>query len=386
MAPRSARLNGGDDAMHLLRQYVDNVEGLRGFAAEAAGNAVTQGVVLDINPVWLLAYRLYCAGLGPYAFDMHMPWHFAPGLVAHDLLHLQSIEGDAIDLKWVDKSGWVHSVTRHLLNHSDRNISDSALPFIVKVIARPVSAEFFETRAQLVGLVTRQNFFALIETRPLGTLAAAPGDKCLAGGVPGTIGGFLRDTNKGKVYAATCGHVASKGATVTVSGKHLGVCSHSHAPTQMTPGQSCTDACPCANELDLALIDIGSAAVTNGVTGTAAQIAPPQGIVLRGGASSINSFVVGGHVMTYCPGRSNVCFKNLFEVRPPAPAGIIRPGVSAAFATVPLQGDSGGWLETAAKEWCGVLVAVDHLMGYALEADDTLAAANAAFGVQLQLP
>ena len=57
----------------------------------------------------------------------------------------------------------------------------------------------------------------------------------------------------------------------------------------------------------------------------------------------------------------------------------------AAFATVPIQGDSGGWLETSANEWCGVLVAVDHMMGYALEADDTLVAANAAFGTQLQL-
>jgi hypothetical protein len=80
-----------------------------------------------------------------------------------------------------------------------------------------------------------------------------------------------------------------------------------------------------------------------------------------------------------------VCFKNLFEVRPPSSGGIVNPRVSAAFATMPLQGDSGGWVETSAKEWCGVLVAVDHLMGYALEADDTLAAANAAFSIQLQL-
>jgi hypothetical protein len=305
--------------------------------------------------------------------------------MADNLLRLQSIESDAIDFKWIDKSGWVKNVTRHLLDNSDRSIPDSALPFIVKVIARPVSPEFFETRGQLVALVTRQDFFAIVETRPPGTLAASPGDKCLAGGVPGTIGGFLRDLNKGQVYATTCGHVASTGAIVTVAGNHLGVCSHSHPPSRMAPGQSCTAACPCANELDLALIDLRNATVTTAVTGVAAQIAPHQSIVLRGGASNVNPFEVGGHAMTYCPGKSNVCFKNLFEVRPPSPGGIVNPRVSAAFATVPLQGDSGGWLETAAKEWCGVLVAVDHLMGYALEADDTLAAANAAFGIQLQL-
>ncbi|MGB2666635.1 MAG: hypothetical protein WAK48_21710 [Candidatus Acidiferrum sp.] len=50
-----------------------------------------------------------------------------------------------------------------------------------------------------------------------------------------------------------------------------------------------------------------------------------------------------------------------------------------------LQGDSRGWLETAANEWCGVLVAVDNLMGYALEAEDTLVQANKVFGTKLQL-
>jgi hypothetical protein len=69
----------------------------------------------------------------------------------------------------------------------------------------------------------------------------------------------------------------------------------------------------------------------------------------------------------------------------PSPGGIVNSRASAAFAMVPLHGDSGGWLETAAKEWCGVLVAVDHLMGYSLEADDTLVEADAASGTQLQL-
>lgn len=75
----------------------------------------------------------------------------------------------------------------------------------------------------------------------------------------------------------------------------------------------------------------------------------------------------------------------MFEVRPPSPGGIVSPRMRTAFATVSTQGDSGGWLETASGEWCGVLVAADHLMGYALEADDTLSEADSAFGTQLQL-
>jgi hypothetical protein len=50
-----------------------------------------------------------------------------------------------------------------------------------------------------------------------------------------------------------------------------------------------------------------------------------------------------------------------------------------------VQGDSGSWIETQpGMEWCGVLVASDHLMGDALEADDTIRINNT-FGVQLQL-
>ncbi len=89
--------------------------------------------------------------------------------------------------------------------------------------------------------------------------------------------------------------------------------------------------------------------------------------------------------MTYCPGISNVCFENLFEVRPSANGGIINPRFKTLVAHTPTQGDSGGWIETSSGAWCGVLVAADHLMGYALEADQTLTEANAAFGTQLEL-
>jgi hypothetical protein len=101
--------------------------------------------------------------------------------------------------------------------------------------------------------------------------------------------------------------------------------------------------------------------------------------------SQVNIFEAGGLMLTYCPGNSNVCFENMFEVRPASPGGIVSPRARTAFATVPTQGDSGGWVETATAEWCGVLVAADHLMGYALEADDILTEANAIFGTKLRL-
>jgi hypothetical protein len=371
--------------MHVLRPYVERIEGLTGLVTEAAGNTVTQGVVLDVNPIWLLAYRFGRAGLRPFFFDFRWEFHgLAPLLLLEQLVSLETIEGDAIDFGWVDKTGWVQEVM-YRSAHLDKPIPEFAMPFLVKIIAKPVNSNFFESREQLVALASRQNFFAIVETRPLGRLVASAGDACLAGGVPGTVGGFLRDQKSKRVYAATCGHVAAVGATVTVSGTHLGTCSHSQPPRPLPVGQSCTQGCPSANRLDLALIDVGKTTVKNKVTAIASQIASHQSLVLRGGMTKVNTFEAGGLMLTYCPGLSNVCFENMFEVRPPSPGGILSPRVRSAFATVPTQGDSGGWLETTGGEWCGVLVAADHLMGYALEADDTLAEADAVFGTRLQL-
>ncbi|WP_263366762.1 hypothetical protein [Edaphobacter bradus] len=370
--------------MHQLRQYVDRIEGLAAFATEAAANPATQGVVLDVNPIWLAAYRLARTGLRADAFVLH--WSLWPVFLREELARSQGVEGDTIDFGWTDKAGRVENFIRNLMEDYHKPIPTSSFPFMVKVIAKPAGTELADARARLVTLTASQNFFALVETRPLGRLAASSGDPCLANGVPGTIGGFLRDLNTVDIYAATCGHVASKGTSVTVSGTHIGTCRHSHAPNQLAPGQSCSPACTGANRLDLALIDVGNATVANTVTGKAAQIVSRQSIVMRGGVSGVNTFEVGGVVITYCPGNSNVCFENLFEVRPPSSGGILNPRLRTVLATVPTQGDSGAWVETSSsQEWCGILVAADSLMGYALEADDVITEAGIAFGTQLQV-
>jgi len=365
--------------MHLLRRYVERIDGLIAFAREAVRNSLTQGVVLDTNPIWLASYHLAQAGLPPSALDLHL-WPFA------DLLPLRTVEGDTVDFNWADDSGSVEYLTLLMFGKRERTFPDSSLPFVVKVIARPANSELLEARRRLVSLTLAQPFPALVETRPLGTLAASPGDSCVAAGNPGTIGGFLRDRRTQSLYAATCGHVASLGARVAVSGKHIGVCAHSHPPATLPVGQPCAVGSPGSTSLDLALIDLGTSSATNIVTGVAPYIASKQPIVLRGGKSGINSFEVGGLALTYSPGTSGVCFMNLFEVRPLASGGITHPRLRALFATTPTQGDSGGWLETTPKtEWCGVLVAADSLMGYALEADDVLARANAEFRTQLEI-
>jgi hypothetical protein len=370
--------------MHILRPWIERLDGLLPFANAAAENPVTQGVFLDLNPIWWAAYCLARAGLNPDRFDV--PLHFGSGPHVADIVSLEAAEGDEIDFTWIDRYGRVESLSRHLRQNYDQQLQPSSLPFIAKVIAKPVGAELFETRERLVSLAAAQSFLAIVETRPLGRLALTPGDSCLAGSVPGTVGGFLRDRHAGTVYAATCGHVAQKGAQVSVLGQHLGVVSMSHPPVPLGAGLLCTRGCATANRLDLALIDVGAKSVANTVNGISPRIAGHQTILLRGGFSGANPFEVGGVGLTYCPGNSNVCFENLFEVRPKVHSGALNPRIRAVFATVPMQGDSGGWVETSpGSDWCGVLVAVDGFVGYALEAEDVLTEADLTFGTHLSL-
>lgn len=368
--------------MHVLRRYVDQVEGLSAFAAEAAANPVTQGVVLDINPVWRWFHALHRAGLRP---ELGMPsWESFLRLqssLAAQFAILEPMQADEPDFKWVDPTGYVAMLSRQV--RGGAIVSDSMLPFVVKVIAKPVGEEFFSAREELAAMAARQRFFAIVETRPMGMLAAAPGDGCTANGFPGTIGGFVRDLHNNRVFGLTCGHVAALGAWVSAGGKTVGQCVFSWMPTPLFAGQTCTRGCPGANRLDAALIDMTGEESPNAVTGIAAKIVSQQKITLRSAQTGVAAFEVGGAVLTYCPGNSQVCFENLFEVRPPAPSGLLNPRLKTAFATVPIQGDSGGWIETQSKEWCGMLVATDHLMGYALEAEDVVKEVNQAWGMNL---
>ena len=162
--------------MHILREYVDRIEGLSGFASEVASNALTQGVALDINPIWLYAYRLHCAGLIPRF--LHGPWPEF-GMASHlveMLMERQAFDEDAIDFDWMDKTGWVQEHTQYLREHHENSLPDYLLPFIVKVITKPMNRDQFREREQILYLTTRQAFFAIVETRPLGALALSPGD------------------------------------------------------------------------------------------------------------------------------------------------------------------------------------------------------------------
>lgn len=366
--------------MHNLRFVAERVEGLNQFIDVASEYKLLQGVILDINPIWLTAYRLRQAGLDPN-FLNRLP--FGPDCFPNAILETLLAPGPNLD-QYVDFD-WNSDVVENWHYATFGRSFDKNSPFLVKAITFPMSGPLDgETRYALLQLVRQSPFPAILETRAPARLILSAGDRCdpKSGGY-GTIGGFLSDQRTGTVYAATCGHVVTCGG-VSVHGALIGQCMHGQAPTALTVGQTCNRTCASMTRLDFALIDIGNASVSNTVSSIAAMITPTEAVTLSGATTGASSYEIGGACMVYKIGGA--CWDNLFEIRPPSGAGILSPRVSALIATVPKPGDSGAWVERAiSHDWCGVLVASDHAAAYAIEAETVIAEANSAFGTDLAL-
>ena len=353
--------------MHVLREWGDRIEGLTEFIARAMESPACQGVVLDLNPIWLAAWRTFAAGLDPT---------IGLSFVGHPLQAALNfwLDGDPyIDLKWHHRE--IQARIEFIFR---RNIKEGDQPFLVKAIALPVTG----ARAELAEIVRSAPFPAIVETRPPANLAVACGDSCaMAGGLNGTIGGFLRDSNAGTIFAATCGHIVpTPGVSVSAAGAAIGNCAYSQAPTPIPAGQYCRPGASCVTPLDLALVDIGKTSVVNTANGIATAVYPTENVQMNGAVTPTANYVVSGVCLTYIAGRA--CFDTLFEVRPP-----VSGGAAAAWTrrpTIPQQGDSGAWVERRTSgEWCGILTATDSQQGYAQEASAAVSAADNKFGTQL---
>ncbi|SRR6266550_4486112 len=370
--------------MHFLRAVANEMEGLTRFVEQVCENSVTQGVIVDLNPIWLAGFRLSQAGLDPNLmfdfFDRGFGFHgFAFHNLLLDLVTEEQPLDASLDIHWT--TGAVDEINRIVFRRELSGIP----ALLVKVIVSPiVNPELVQARAALVETVRGTRFPAIVETRYPAQFVACCGDPCIsASGSSGTVGGFLEDRTSGKVYATTCGHVVASGK-VSVHGHLIGTCSHVRVPKALASGQLCNSTSASVNRLDFALIDVGAQKVTNTMSTVARQVFPRETISIAGGESGRHPYEVGGVGMVYPVG--GVCFGNLFEVRPPAPRGIVSAKLKAALATIPKQGDSGAWVErSSVPDWCGVVVAADHLMGYAMESDSVISEANRQFGMDLGL-
>src|SRR5579864_9070534 len=365
--------------MHVLQLVLAELEDLRrdisNLSERLGGNPLLLGLVLELNPLWLVADTVSQAGLRE---DEISPWG------QWDLMRLGVIE------RWSSPL-WTGDLKRRYRSADEgtrvvfgvRN--PDYTPFLVKVIARPMEREISEqlgARSELLAVAAEAPFPAVVETRPLPRLVAKPGDRIQgASGARGTLGGFLQDRGTGEVFAATCGHVVSSG-WVAKGGKPLGQCVHAEPPWPLQPGDRCYAQHPRMALLDLALISVPPGArIENRATSVAGVVYQHDIVEMAGASSGRQHYEVGGLHITYGIGGS--CWGELFDLWPIIGPGILPAWFHLARAHPPANGDSGAWLLRHDSEWCGVVVAADHFRGFALSADAVLSRGSQQFNLQL---
>lgn len=154
--------------LHALRGVAQEFPGFRSFVDSVMQLHIAQGIVVDLNPIWLAAYELDQAGIDPDALYRFGPTRW-PDMEHRDQLFGSRLAG-AIDLKWS------HDVVDRLTQvWFPRPIDNVAV--IVKAIASPITdVELEIERRTLRNLVAEAGFLAIAETRPVATLIAGGGD------------------------------------------------------------------------------------------------------------------------------------------------------------------------------------------------------------------
>jgi hypothetical protein len=351
----------------------------------ASDYPTVQGVVLDLDRTWLLAWQMY-QRFGEASNRLFPDWFF---LMVTDLppwlsgfwppqQYTRPIDRQDIE-KWRPRywNDYLHFM----------GLRENGLPLVVKVCLRPRIAvdEPVPTVANLMDSEGRLR--VEVHARPQAQLAADPRKRHrpVLGGISigisasdfGTLGVILTDTS-GKKFGLTCSHVAAQNDDVeqpaqtdasggSVIGKSL----------LATALSTCTAAIPCnpwsgvtANEIDLSLIEIDTAATTSVLE--VLDIGPLSSVVARSALSTAQAVEVTGRTTHYSALQIGglavwyrfhrvgqyFCFKNLFEVESPyASTRAIRGGDSGAPVCT-ADGNGTGW--------CGMIVGCDAFKGFAM--------------------
>jgi hypothetical protein len=362
--------------MHLLHQALDQDSVLKGVVADLSGkiaaNPLKHAIVLDLNPFWLAAYRLTEAGFSEEAlvevyenrFPFDASWQFWRSAGPFDLSR---------------RFKPAATLTNRLFGKRE----DS--PFMLRIFAIPAAptTESESYRRRLDIAASETPLPTVVENQEVARLLANPGDRVYsANGVPGTLGGFLRDGPNGPPYAVTGGHVIAAGMAATPAG-HLGVCAHAALPKTLPSNVVCHASCGFMTELDVALINVHGSAVANVATSVAQIVNPGDVVSMDGATSPAMRYEVGGAVVEHAIG--GCCWNKLFLFHAPVSVGLLPVAVNVALSTPPKDGDSGAWLLRNGVEWVGMVVAGNALLGFALAGTLILNKANVAFNTQLRL-
>lgn len=365
--------------MHQLEAAYNSDEFLsstiRNLNERISGNKCKLGLILDLNPFWEIAHQYDRSGLDPSRF-FHGPIPGAWFLPTFELTH--DTMGEPVDLwRQYDHVGYE---TSHAFGAEKKNT-----PYLLRIYARPVTdAGMAEMRYSLVAAARETPIATVVETHAPGRLLAGVGDEIYQlPSKPGTLGGYVTDTATGEVFAVTCGHVLDHSTSVSPfldkHGTRVGVpgLNDRFVPPSHPSGTPCVAGCATAAHLDVALIDVTGSGVRNTAVGIDALV-PKRALVTMHGSKGRETYEIGPWAVDLEIG--GCCFVRLMQFHAPVSGSPLHRSVAVATTRLPEGGDSGSWLLNSANKWSGMVVAADHLHGYALAASTLLPATGTAIG------
>ncbi|KTT72249.1 hypothetical protein [Sphingomonas endophytica] len=388
--------------MQFLIDFAEEDPEFQAILARASNYAVVQGVVIDIDRLWLHLWATQGRRSGDrlrrllrYYPDFDL-FEYGDGGFLDPFIPSQPLSRQDIETWRPDDWEWLAEDSGRLFKR---------WPLVVKVCLRPQAGpdERIPTAAELYDGDGRLQ--VEVEVRPRARLASNPrrAYSPLLGGVSigtgaadfGTLGVILTDAG-GKHYGLTCSHVVAQGTAVTQPAlrdmRSAGIIGTSILSSVLT---GCAQGTRCnpwsgitANEIDAALIDMDGSVTPSvleildighltGITSRAA-LTTGQTVEVMGRTSGLNSLRLGGLAAWYSFDHhgQDYCFRNLFEVESPyGRPGAIRQGDSGASVCAP---------GPAGTEWAGLIAGHDAFKGYAIYAE-SIAQWLAANGYRLQL-
>ena len=373
--------------MHFLHRELERNEALGsivyGLSEETAQNESKIGLILDLNPFWHLAVRLYHAGLDPdialhrSSFPPFFPLH---SFWSSSLANLIGPDGGEQLPALHHRFDFVQDMIESLRK---RWIDPDFQPLLLRIIVRPNSdLEALETLRSVARAVP---IMTVVQTQGLPRLVVAPGSRVTPSpstGSYGTLGGYLRNQKNSTIFAVTCGHVMSTAsAALDPSGQPIGNPTHVKSPVLLPSGTVCHANCGSVTELDVALIDTNVPA-TNKASSIANIVGNGQIVEMNGATSGLKKYEIGGAVVDY--DIAGACWKNLIQIHVPL-AGILPGFIQFARTKPPQPGDSGAWIIRNNTEWVGMVVASSELFGFALSASDIVRRCDSGFLTSLAL-
>jgi hypothetical protein len=371
----------------------DNV---RNVISTAMENESVQGVVLEIDPVWLNMWRLR-ESFGQDRANRLIERYFESRIFG-PLFPFS--EFNQLNRYWIPNRplreydfNWTPSIwdvyQREFWNL--RSAEESS-KIIIKICLYPSNS--FQERA--IPTFQETNLKIIYETRPpaifyntnprksfrpiLGGVSIGAGQKAL-----GTLGGILRSSS-GNFYGLTCTHVINKNDSAQQPAwsddsqtTDIGNCTHSNVLI------SCNSKDPCSiwaeevavNEVDSALIrlnentssklEILQIGKLTGIT-PRANLTQGQAIELVGRTSGHKRLEIGGISVAYRitdSDKKHYCFHNLIELKDPS-------HWSNVISSPVQPGDSGAWICTPSSqgfEWCGMVIGGDRYVGFAVSSE-----------------